>query len=123
MSNSETGLYLYNGTIGNVGTPGAPVVDFRLSVNAVSGDVQGQVEIHQATQNGNFSGNVTGMMHYTGLGEYTKIFSIHGYVHAQPPLIGTFPFKAHMATNGAGNGNGGFQYLNVQVSDVPVKAI
>lgn len=116
------GLYLYNGTIGNVGMPGAPIVDFKLAVNAVSGDVNGQVEIHQAVQGGNFSGNVTGIMHHTGYGEFTKIYSIQGYVHAAPPLIGTFPFKAHMSTNDAGDGVGGFDYLDVHVNNVPVKA-
>jgi hypothetical protein len=122
MSNTETGLYLYDGTIGNVGMPGAPVVDFRLAVNAVSGDVTGQVEIHQAIQGGNYSGNVTGVMHYTGYGEYTKVISLQGYVHAAPPLIGTFPFRAHMSINNEGNGMGGFDYLDVHVNGVPVTA-
>ena len=41
-------LYRVTGRAGNVGTPGAPILDFDLLVNSSAGSICGQAHINQA---------------------------------------------------------------------------
>jgi hypothetical protein len=117
----NAGAYLAKGTIGNVGMPGAPIVHFSLVVVPGQHKVSGMVQITQAVLNGNYSGQVTGTIYSTGLGEITQIVALTGAVHqdgSNDYIL--LPFDAHMAINGAWVGKGGFNYGNVHVEDVPV---
>lgn len=128
MSNTLAGAYLAQGTIGNVGMPGAPIVYFSLVVVPSHNTVSGTVAVTQAIagNNGNFTVQVTGKILAAGLGSVTQIVSMSGqYVHSvPPPAIGSFlaNFDAHMAIDGAWNGVGGFSYFNNSVENVPVKS-
>lgn len=122
MSNSNpiAGTYLAKGTIGNVGTPGAPIVHFSLMVTPSTHKVSGQVFVTQSVEGGDYSGNVEGTIYSTGLGKVTQIVSLKGGLSVPPPAIGVFPFEATMAIDQAWSGTGGFSYMNVHVEDVPV---
>jgi hypothetical protein len=128
MSNTLAGAYLAQGTIGNVGMPGAPITHFSLVVVPSQNTVSGTVAVTQAIAGnaGNFTVQVTGKIHATGLGSVTQIVSMSGqYVHSvPPPAIGSFlaNFDAHMAIDGSWNGVGGFSYFNNSVENVPVKS-
>jgi hypothetical protein len=121
------GAYLVNGTMGNVGMPGAPIMHFSLVVVPSSNSVSGTVEITQAIgSSGNILiKNVTGSIRATGYGKVTKIVSLEGqYVQSvPPPAIGSYlaNFSAHMAIDDEWNGRGGFSYANHDVEDVEVK--
>jgi len=117
------GAYLANGTIGNVGTPGAPVVRFSLVVVPGQHKVSGTVHVTQAIQNGNYTGNVTGAIYATGLGKVTQVVSLKGLIHPDGPMPYEIPFEAHMAIDGSWSGTGGFQYANVHVENVPVTPV
>ncbi len=122
QTNIMAGAYLAKGTIGNVGMPGAPVVHFSLIVVPSQRNVSGSVHITQAIQDGNYSGNVSGKIYATGLGEYTKVVGIKGLVNSDAPVPTGIEFEAHMAIDESWNGKGGFNYGNVHVEDVPVKS-
>jgi hypothetical protein len=115
------GAYLANGTIGNVGMPGAPVVHFSLVVVPGQHKVTGYVHVTQATQNGNLTGQVTGTIYSTGYGEYSQVISLYGTIY---PNLTPYPvpFEAHIAINNDWNGIGGFHYGYVHVEGVPVAA-
>lgn len=119
-SNSILGAYLVKGTIGNEEMPGAPIVHFALVVVPSKHKVTGSVQITQATASGNYSGNVTGLIHATGFGDVTQIVSLTGSIHPDGPEILELPFAANMAINGAWVGKGGFGYGNVHVQNAPV---
>ncbi|WP_394772777.1 DUF1842 domain-containing protein [Flavobacterium sp.] len=126
MSDLLAGAYLAKGTIGNVGTPGAPIASFSLVVVPSQNSVAGTVVITQAIQgpDSHIVVQVKGKIHSTGFGEFTKVVSLQGqYVHSvPPPAIGAFlaDFDAHLAINDAWNGKGGFSYYQHQVEKVPV---
>ena len=123
MSDQTTpmaGAYLANGTIGNVGTPGAPIVHFSLVVVPSQHTVNGSVTITQATVNGNYLGNVEGRIYKTGLGKITQVVGISGLIHEDNMSIAEIDFEAHMSIDNAWHGVGGFSYGNVHVEDVPV---
>ena len=128
MENLLAGAYLAKGTIGNVGTPGAPIANFSLVVVPSQNSVSGTVVITQAIQGpeSHIVVQVTGKIYATGFGEYTKVVSLQGkYVHSfPPPAIGAFlaDFDAHLAIDNAWNGTGGFSYYQHQVENVPVAA-
>lgn len=129
MSDLLAGAYLAKGTIGNVGTPGAPIATFNLVVVPSQHSVTGTVVITQAI-NGPDSRivvNVTGKIFAAGLGKFTQLVSLQGqYVQVvPPPAIGAFlaDFNAHMAIDASWNGTGGFSYWNHNVENVPVAAI
>ncbi|WP_456314027.1 DUF1842 domain-containing protein [Pseudomonas shirazensis] len=126
MSDLLAGAYLAKGTIGNVGTPGAPIATFSLVVVPSQHTVSGTVVITQAI-NGPDSHiviSVQGKIYATGFGQFTQIVSLHGqYVQSfPPPAIGSFlaDFDAHFAIDGAWNGTGGFSYFKHQIENVPV---
>jgi hypothetical protein len=128
MSDLLAGAYLAQGTIGNVGTPGAPIATFSLVVVPSQNSVSGTVVITQAVNgpDNHIVVPVTGKIYATGLGKYTKVVGLQGeYVQSfPPPAIGSFlaKFDAHMAIDNSWNGNGGFSYWNHQVENVPVKS-
>lgn len=116
------GAYLAQGTIGNVGMPGAPVVNFSFVVVPAQHKVSGAVHITQAVQNGNYSGQVTGTIYATGFGNVTQVVAVRGTIHSDGPMPIEIPFEAHLAIDGSWNGTGGFSYGNVHVENVPVKS-
>ncbi|RKR10825.1 uncharacterized protein DUF1842 [Flavobacterium sp. 90] len=128
MSDLLAGAYLAQGTIGNVGTPGAPIAKFSLVVVPSQHSVTGTVVITQAIQgpDSHIVVNVTGKIYGAGIGKFTQLVSLHGeYVHSvAPPKIGSFlaKFDANLAIDNAWNGIGGFSYYQHNVENVPVTA-
>jgi hypothetical protein len=128
MSDLLAGAYLAQGTIGNVGTPGAVTAKFSLVVVPSQHTVSGTVVISQAIAgpDGHIVVPVTGKIYAAGLGKVTKVVSLHGqYVHSVPPPgIGSFlaDFDAHLAIDNAWNGTGGFSYYQHTIENVPVTA-
>lgn len=117
------GAYLAKGTIGNVGMPGAPIVEFALVVVPSAHKVSGSVSVRQATENGNYTGHVTGTIYSTGYGNVTQVVALQGNITPASGLMPIeIPFEAHMAIDGSWNGTGGFSYLTVHVENVPVKS-
>lgn len=120
------GAYLVNGTIGNVGMPGAPIMHFSLVVVPSTNSVSGTVEITQAILGGDIVvRNVTGTIRATGYGTVTQVVALEGqYVQSvPPPAIGSYlaDFSAHMAIDNNWNGKGGFTYGNHNVENVDVR--
>lgn len=128
MSDLLAGAYLAKGTIGNVGTPGAPIAAFSLVVVPSQNSVSGTVVITQAVSGpeGHIVIPVTGKIYATGIGNYTKVVSLQGqYVQSvPPPAIGSFlaDFNAHLAIDNEWNGKGGFSYWRHNIEDVAVKS-
>jgi hypothetical protein len=121
------GAYLVNGTCGNVGMAGAPIMHFSLVVVPSANSVSGTVEITQALAPPNGSivvRNVTGVIRATGFGTTTHVVALEGsyYQSLTPPAIGSIleKFSAHMAIDNSWNGTGGFSYGNNNVENVPV---
>ena len=129
MSDLLAGAYLAKGTIGNVGTPGAPIATFSLVVVPSQHSVSGTVVITQAVPgpDSHIVVDVKGKIYSTGIGEFTQVVSLQGqYVHTVPPPgFGAFlaDFSAHLAINNAWNGTGGFSYYQHNIENVPVKAV
>jgi hypothetical protein len=121
------GAYLVNGTMGNVGMPGAPIMHFSLVVVPSTNSISGTVEITQAISTGGniIVRNVTGTIRATGYGSVTHVVSLEGeYVQSvPPPAIGSYlaEFSAHMAIDNNWNGKGGFSYANHDIENVDVK--
>lgn len=122
------GAYLVNGTAGNVGLPGAPIMHFSLVVVPGANSVSGTVEITQAIAppNGDIViKNVTGTIRSTGYGQVTQVVALEGeyIVSFPPPAIGSYlaKFSAHMAIDNNWTGKGGFTYGTNDVENVPVK--
>ena len=128
MENLLIGAYLAQGTIGNVGTPGAPIATFSLVVVPSQHTVTGTVVITQAVNgpDSHIVVQVKGKIYAAGLGQFTKVVSLHGqYIQSfPPPAIGAFlaDFDAHLAIDNAWNGKGGFSYYQHQIENVPVTA-
>ncbi|MCI9843768.1 DUF1842 domain-containing protein [Flavobacterium pectinovorum] len=128
MADLLAGAYLAKGTIGNVGTPGAPVATFSLVVVPSQHSVTGTVVITQAVNgpDSHIVVQVKGRIYSTGFGNYTQVVSLQGqYVQSfPPPAIGAFlaDFNAHLAIDNAWNGIGGFSYYQHQIENVPVAA-
>jgi hypothetical protein len=128
MSDLLAGAYLAKGTIGNVGTPGAPIATFSLVVVPSQHSVSGTVVITQAINgpDSHIVVQVTGKIYSAGIGNYTQVVSLNGqYVQSfPPPAIGSFlaDFNAHLAIDNAWNGKGGFSYYQHQIENVSVTA-
>jgi hypothetical protein len=118
--NNLAGAYLAQGTIGNAGMPGAPIVHFSFVVVPSQHKVSGSVQVTQATQNGNYSGQVTGTLYATGFGNVTQVVAVSGSIHSDGDTPIEIPFEAHLAIDGSWNGTGGFAYANTHVENVPV---
>ncbi|KAF3995909.1 DUF1842 domain-containing protein [Glaciimonas immobilis] len=128
MSVNLIGSYLVNGTVGNVGMPGAPIMHFSLVVVPSLNSVSGSVEITQALAPPNgltTIKQVTGVIRATGYGKVTHIVSLQGTYNVDfpPPAIGftSEKFTAHMAIDNEWNGTGGFTYGRTDIENVPVK--
>lgn len=119
-STNLAGAYLAQGTIGNVGMPGAPIVHFSFVVVPSQHKVSGSVEVTQAIQNGNYSGQVSGTLYATGFGTVTQVVAVRGTIHSDGEMPIEIPFEAHLAIDGSWNGTGGFTYANTHVEGVPV---
>ena len=121
------GLYFVKAAIGNIGMPGAPVVNLALTVQAASGQVSGIAEITQALPppQGNYRFPVSGQIYQTGLGKNQQLVSLKGQfvVSVPPPAIGSYlaDFTSALSVDQDWNGQGGFTYLNTHVEGVPVK--
>jgi len=121
-------LHRVNGTAGNAGTPGAPILHFALLVHASTGKVSGQILITQAVAppGGSTHINVSGQLRQLGFGHgpVTQLVSLEGtYPYSlPPPAIGTIleQFRASFATDKHWNGRGSFSYGGQDVNDVPV---
>jgi hypothetical protein len=125
----KVGLYLVNGTAGNVGLPGAPILQFSLLVNTTNGAVTGQAQLTQSIQGplGDIHiSHLTGQVRHTGFGEFTKIVALQGdaLISFPPPAIGHYlaPFSAHFAVEDAWSGVGGWTLGETHIENVPVKA-
>ncbi len=127
-SSSLAGAYLVNGTVGNVGMPGAPIMHFSLVVVPGTNSVNGTVEITQATAppyNQIVVHNVSGAIHAIGFGSVIQIVVLNGQStqSVSTPAFATYlaQFSAHMAIDSNWNGQGGFIYGTQRVENVPVK--
>lgn len=129
MSNLLEGAYLANGTIGNVGKPGAPIAKFSLVVVPSQNSVSGTVVITQAIAgpDSHIVIQVKGKIYATGLDKFTKVVGLYGkYVHSVPPPgIGAFiaDFDAQLAIDNKWNGIGGFSYYQHNIEKVPVASL
>ena len=128
MSANLSGAYLVNGTVGNVGTPGAPIMHFSLVVVQSLNTVSGSVEITQAVAPPNgltTIKQVTGVIRATGFGKVTHVVVLDGAYNVDfpPPATGfvTQKFSAHLAIDNEWNGSGGFIYGHSDIENVPVK--
>jgi len=127
------GTYLVKGEAGNVGTPGAPILEFHLLVVVGSGHVTGHAEIKQALPppSGEIViNNVHGHLHELGLPPAPKIqvVTLEGtYTRpiGPPPLIGEIleHFHAVLVVDHHWNGHGSFTYGSNHVVNVPVKKL
>lgn len=125
---AKIGTYVVNVEVGNVGTPGAPILHLALLVVSGTGKVSGHAMISQAIAppyGEKQINNVTGEIHATGFGSVTKLVSLRGtyYEPLTPPAIGTLevPFVATLAVDDAWHGKGGFSCGAVKVENVPVQ--
>jgi len=126
------GTYLVKGTAGNVGTPGAPIMEFHLLVVVGSGHVSGHVEITQALPPPNgeiLVNNVHGHLYELGQTSPSDVLVVvlqgtYPYT-LPPPAIGTVEehFNAVLHVNREWNGRGGFSYGGHHVRNVPVKKL
>ncbi|KQN77078.1 hypothetical protein ASF04_24810 [Duganella sp. Leaf61] len=123
VQNPFAGAYLVKGTIGNVGTPGAPIVTFAVVVVPSTHSVTGSVHVTQAVENGSYTGQVSGTIYATGFGNVTQVVALNGAIRPDSPSTVVLPFEAQLAINGEWNGTGGFNYANVHVENVPVARV
>lgn len=130
MSDKQVGMYLACGEVGNVGMPGAPILNFSLAVSAPTGKVSGHATITQAIAppyGVKQINDVTGQIRYTGYGSVTKIVSLRGtyFEPFPPPAIGqiSVPFEAYLDIDNEWLGTGGFTCGQLEVANVPVKNI
>ncbi len=124
------GLYRVALIVGNEGTPGAPLLELQLVVDAPSGRISGQAVITQAIappEGRIVVSNLTGQIRSLGFGPAVRVVSLEGsYEHfLAPPAIGvaTLPFSATLLIPQAcWDGRGSFSYGGRDVDDVPVAA-
>lgn len=127
-ASSLAGLYRACGTIGNVGTPGAPISHYQLLVNPTSGTVSGIVYVTQAIPGptADFTVEVKGTIRKTGFGSVQTLVQFGGEftTFSPPPAIVVYktPYTAHMVVDASWNGKGGFEYLTTRVENAPVKS-
>ena len=91
-ADNAIGLYFVKAVVGNVGTPGAPIVNLALTVQAASGHVSGIAEINQAVVGGQHRFPVTGQIYQTGFGPNQQLVSLSGeFVYSVPPPATVVP--------------------------------
>lgn len=128
MSTSELSLEQLNLTAGNIGLPGAPVLNLFLLYNPEAGALTGEAQVTQAVAppyNLMTIRPVSGDVHGLGLGGATRVFSLSGEytVSVPPPAIGTYlaKFTAVFTTDNNWTGHGSFDYGTHKVTNVPIK--
>jgi hypothetical protein len=119
---------LSEGTIGDLGMPGAPVAIFSLEVMSSKNSVSGRVLIKQSPNTDtDIDIKVVGKIHTTGFGNFTKVVSLHGQYDQSfsSDTFGGFvaDFDAHFVIDDEWNGTGGFSFYKNQIENVPVEAI
>lgn len=124
------GAYLVKLQIGDLGTPGAPILHFAGVVNAPTGAINGTAEITQAVAppNGDLHiPHVTGQIRHLGFGEDKIIATLAGQylVSFPPPAIGSYlaKFEAVLHVDKSWNGKASFTYGGHTIDDVPVKVV
>jgi len=121
--------YLVKFVMGNLGTPGAPVLHVAAVVNAPTGKLAGHAEITQAIAppGGMITiSDLTGQIRSLGFGEAVRVVTMSGtYEYSfPPPAIGTATeeFSATLVLQqDEWCGQGSFTYGSHHVDDVPVK--
>jgi len=117
---------------GNLGTPGAPILNLSLiyNVDHEDGQLSGLAVISQAIAppNGRIViNNVSGPVHGLGFGKETRVFSLTGeyWQSLQPPAIGQVQekFTATFTTDNNWQGHGTFAYGGHVVRNVPIKQV
>ena len=115
---------------GNLGTPGAPVLNLALLYNPDStpASLSGEAVITQAIAppNGRIViHGVHGPVHGLGYGKETRVFSLKGtyWQSFPPPAIGQIQeeFTATFVTDNNWQGHGTFTYGGQTVANVPIK--
>lgn len=126
---ANTGLYLVDLIIGNVGAEGAPTVHFRGSVYAPTGVVNGSAEITQAIappQGDIHVPHVDGVIRHAGLGEDKLLVTLKGTytVSALPPKIRTYLsyFEAVLVVDHDWNGTASITYEGKTIDNLPVRS-
>ena len=111
---SKVGLYLLTLSFTSKKL-GAGSMSLALTVNAVSGVIQGQAQgtLQSGTEHpSTFSADACGALHSTGLGPIVKIGAVKGeaFVSFPPPAIGSYqaPFSASFNLDAQGKGTGQF---------------
>jgi hypothetical protein len=125
---SSFDMYRVTGTAGNVGTPGAPILEFDLLVNSSTGNVSGHAQITQVVAPPGVRidiNNVTGKVRTLVFGgTVTLAVTLKGtYGQPGPPptdFIILEHFLAQFSTNEQWDGRGSFDYGTHVVNDVPV---
>lgn len=119
---------LSEGTIGDLGTPGAPIATFSLVITPSKNLVSGRVLIKKSLNepDDEIDIKVEGKIHTTGFGQFTKVISLHGqYIQSfSSHTIGAFlaDFDSHFVVDDEWNGTGGFSFYKHQIENVPVEA-
>ena len=113
---------------GNLGLPGAPILNLALFYNPDDGSVSGEALITQsiAPPHGRVVIRpVSGPVHGLGLGNATRVFSLSGeyVVSVPPPAFGSYlaKFEATFVTDNNWTGHGSFSYGNQKIDNVPIK--
>jgi hypothetical protein len=126
MENLVTEDYLAEGTIGNVGMPGAPIATFSLIVKPLKNSVTGTVIIKQTVDDSenDIAVEVKGKINVTRLGQFTKVVSLQGKYRQslEKSENDSFlaDFDAYFAINNCWDGTGGFSCHNHQIENEPV---
>ncbi|MCL6485899.1 MAG: DUF1842 domain-containing protein [Janthinobacterium lividum] len=112
---------------GNLGLPGAPILNLALFYHPDDGSVSGEALITQsiAPPHGRVVIRpVSGPVHGLGLGKATRVFSLTGeyVVSVPPPAIGSYlaKFEATFVTDNNWSGHGSFSYGNQKIDNVPI---
>lgn len=128
MSTSELSLEQLYLTAGNIGLPGAPVLNLALLYNSVAGALTGEAQISQSVAppyNLVTIRPVSGPVHGLGIGGATRVFSLSGEytVSVPPPAFGTYlaKFTATFSTDNNWSGHGTFTYGDNTVTNVAIK--
>jgi len=113
---------------GDLGVPGAPVLNLNLLYNPQAGALTGEAIVTQSVAppyNLVTVRPVSGPVHGLGVGGATRVFSLSGEytVSVPPPAIGTYlaKFTATFTTDNNWTGHGSFDYGTHTVTNVPVK--
>jgi hypothetical protein len=116
-----------NGTAGNVGLPGAPILYFDLLYNSSTGALSGHASIVSASPPplgniviSNVTGKVTNMIFGGTLSHIVTLQGTYQRVINEPPLIIEEQFAAYFQVDSNFDGRGSFEYGGNVVNDVPV---